>query len=112
MPSRLGSPNKDKQALRDMAALHGVEPLEMQFMIIADLNKTYQNEVGKPRSRRSKQFFEAEAQLSRLLAEVTPYLHGKRANITTVDETPRITVIRAPAAIPDSKEWLEKYRPR
>ena len=112
MPSRAGSPNRDKQAVRDLAAQYGVEPLEIQYMMIRDLKKTYDNEISKPRSRRSKQFFEVEAHLAKMLAEVTPYLHGKRANITTVDETPRLTVIRAPQTISDSQAWLEANRPK
>ena len=112
MPSRAGSPNKDKQAVRELAAQHGVEPLEMMFMMIRDLKKTYDNEVGKPRSRRSQQFFAVEDRLSKLLAETVPYLHGKRANITTVDETPRVTVIRAPKPISDTQAWLEEYGPK
>ena len=47
MPSRAGSPNKDKQAVRELAAQHGVEPLEMMFMMIRDLKKTYDNEVSE-----------------------------------------------------------------
>jgi hypothetical protein len=112
MGSRLGRPNRDKQVVRELAAQYGVEPLEIQYMMIRDLKKTYDHEINKPRSRRSKQFFDVEAHLAKMLAEVTPYLHGKRANITTVDETPRLTVIRAPAPISDSQAWLEAYGPQ
>jgi hypothetical protein len=111
MPSRLGSPNKDKKALRDLATSHGVEPFEMQILMIKDMYKTYNNETNKPRSR-SKMFFAVEERLAKLLAEVTPYLHGKRANITTVDETPQHFVIHAPAPISNSQDWLEKCRPK
>jgi len=111
MGSRLGSRNKDKQALRDLAAKHGVDVVEMQMMICADLKKTYDNEKSKPRSRRSKQFFEAEDKLIKVTQELTPYVAGKLSNITVTDETPRLTVIRAPEPVGDSQAWLAKFSP-
>jgi hypothetical protein len=112
MPSRLGSPNRDKVALRDMAARHGVDVVEMQVMMIRDLKKTYDNEVSKPRSRRSRQFLEAEDKLMKLTAELTPYFQGKLSNVTVTDESPRPMVIRAPDTISDTSTWLEMYRPK
>jgi hypothetical protein len=112
MGSRLGRPNRDKVALREMAAQHGVDVVEMQVMICADLQKTYNNEKSKPRSRRSKQFFDAEEKLMKVTAELTPYFAGKLSNVTVTDETPRITVIRAPGTISDGQAWLEKYEPK
>jgi hypothetical protein len=112
MPSRLGSPNKDKLALRDMAAKHGVDVIEIQVMICADLARTYNNEIGKPRSRRSRQFFDTEDKLIKVTSELTPYFQGKLSNVTVTDETPRITVIRSPETIPDSQAWLDKYKPK
>jgi hypothetical protein len=112
MPSRAGSPNKDKTALRELAAQHGVDPIEMRMILVKDLWKACQNELERPRSRRSKQYFQAEIQLDKFLAELTPYLHGKLSNVTVADETPRITVIRAPEPISDSQKWLEECRPQ
>jgi hypothetical protein len=112
MPSRLGSPNRDKVALREMAAKHGVDVVEMQIMMIRDLKKTYDNEVNKPRSRRSKQFLEAEDKLMKLTAELTPYFQGRLSNVTVTDENPRPMVIRAPETIIDTQAWLEMYRPK
>jgi hypothetical protein len=112
MPSRLGSPNKDKKALRDKAEELGVDVVELQLRIIKDLKKTYDNEVGKPRSRRSKQFTEVEKMLVKMNDDIMPYLHGKLSNVTVTDETPRLTVIRAPETISDTKAWLEKYKPK
>jgi hypothetical protein len=34
----------------------------------------------------------------------------KLSNVTVTDETPRITVIRAPETISDSQAWLQKYK--
>jgi hypothetical protein len=112
MPSRLGSPNKDKLALREMAAKHGVDVLEIQVMIVADLMKSYDNEVNKPRSRRSKQWFGVEEKLLKVCPELSPYFQGKLSNVTVTDETPRITVIRSPETISDSQAWLDKYKPK
>jgi hypothetical protein len=112
MGSRLGRPNRDKVALREMAAQHGVDVVELQVMICRDLAKTYKNEASKPRSRRSKQFFDAEEKLMKVTAELTPYFQGKLSNVTVTDETPRMTVIRVPEQISNSQEWLEKYRPK
>jgi len=41
-----------------------------------------------------------------------PYVRPKYQAITTKDETPRLTVIRAPEVISDTKAWLEKYKPK
>jgi hypothetical protein len=112
MASRLGRPNKDKQAIRDMAAQHGVDVMEIQMMICADLLKTYSNEASKPRSRRSKRFFEAEEKLMKLTETTTKYFHGPLSNVTITDETPRLTVIRAPEAVASSQDWLAKYGPK
>lgn len=79
---------------------------------MAEAQKTYDRELAKPPSRRSKSFNEAKAELRQLANDVAPYLHGKKANITTVDETPRITVIRAREKISDTKQWLETYGPK
>ena len=111
MASRLGSPNKDKQALREWAAKHGVDVVEIQLMIAADLKKTCNNEITKPRSRRSKRFFEAEDKLIKVCQELTPYVQGKLSNVTVTDETPRLTVIRGPETIGDSQAWLSKFGP-
>lgn len=113
MPSRAGRPNKDKQVVRDLAAQHGVDVIEMRIMLLKDCFKTIKNEIGKPRSRRSKQYFQAEEMGNKHLTELTPYLHGKLANVSVDAEVSHIaTVIRAPEAIPDSKAWLEKYGPK
>jgi hypothetical protein len=112
MPSRLGSPNRDKKALRDKAEELGVDVVELQLRMIKDLKKTYDNEVGRPRSRRSKQFLEAEKMLAKMNGELLPYLYGKLSNVTVTDETPRIAVIRAPETISDTSTWLEKYKPK
>jgi hypothetical protein len=112
MGSRVGSPNRDKVALREMAAKHGVDVVEMQIMMIRDLKKTYELEINKPRSRRSKQFFAAETQLAKMLSELTPYFQGKLSNVTVTDETPRLTVVRAPEVISDTQAWLAAYKPK
>jgi hypothetical protein len=112
MPSRLGSPNKKTLRLQELAEKYGVDPVEVQFMLMRDLKKTVDNEIGKPRSRRSKQFFEAQKQLCEIAKEVAPYVHSRRAAVEVSDETPRLTVITAPPKIADSKEWLEMYRPK
>ena len=88
MPSRAGSPNKDKKAVRDLAAQHGVDVIVMRIMLLKDCFKTIENEIGKPRSRRSKQFFQAEEMANKHLTELTPYMHGKLSNVTVTDETP------------------------
>jgi hypothetical protein len=112
MPSRLGSPNKDKKALRDKAEELGVDVVELQLHMIKDLKKTYDNEVKRPRSRRSNQFLQTEEMLRKMSAELMPYLHGKISNVNVTDETPRLAVIRAPETITDTKAWLEKYKPK
>jgi hypothetical protein len=112
MPSRLGSPNKDKKALRDKAEELGVDVVELQLRIIKDLQKTYDNEKNKPRSRRSKQFMEVEKMLVKMNDDIMPYLHGKLSNVSVTDETPRISVIRAPETISDTEAWLEAHRPK
>ena len=112
MARPMGSPNKDKQALRDRAAAHGVDVVEMRIMLLKDAFKTIDNEIGKPRSRRSKHYFAAVAEADKHLSELTPYLHGKLSNVTVADATPRLTVIRAPEVISSGQEWLEKFRPR
>jgi hypothetical protein len=109
--SRLGSPNKDKKVVRDLAAAHGVDVIEMRILLLKDCMKSVQSELGRPRSRRSKVFFQAEEMANKHLTELTPYLHGKLSNITVADETPRITVIRGPEAISDTQAWLANYGP-
>jgi hypothetical protein len=98
--------------LQELAEKYGVDPVEVQFMLMRDLKKTVDNEIGKPRSRRSKQFFEAQKQLCEIAKEVAPYVHSRRAAVEVSDETLRPTVITAPPKIADSKEWLEMYRPK
>jgi hypothetical protein len=112
MASRLGSPNRDKKAVRDLAAEHGVDVIEMRIMLLKDCFKSIENEIGKPRSRRSKQFFQAEEMANKHLSELTPYLHGKLSNVTVTDETPRLTVIRAPETVGSSTAWLDKFAPK
>jgi len=112
MPSRRGSPNKDKAALRDMAEMHGVDVIEMRMLLLKDCFKTIENEIGKPRSRRSKQYLKAEELAHKHLEALTPYLHGKLANVTVDAEVLHIpTVIRAPETISVTQEWLAKYGP-
>jgi len=113
MGSRLGRPNKDKQAVRDLAAAHGVDVIEMRILLLKDSWKTVENEFGKPRSRRSKQYFAAVAETDKHLAELTPYLHGKLSNVTVDNESSlRLMVIRAPEVVATSQAWLEKYGPK
>jgi hypothetical protein len=112
MPSRLGSPNKKTLRLQELSEKYGVDPVEVQYMIMMDLKKTVDNEINKPRSRRSKRYFEAEAKLCEVAKEVAPYVHSRRAAVTTVDETPRLTVIRAPEGVVGTQEWLATYAPK
>jgi hypothetical protein len=112
MPSRAGSPNKKTLRLQELSEKYGVDPVEMQYIIMADLKKSVDNELGRPRSRRSKRYFEAEAKLCEVAKEVAPYVHSRRAAVTTVDETPRITVIRSPEKLSDLQVWLAKFGPQ
>jgi len=112
MPSRLGSPNKKTLRLQELSEKYGVDPVEVQYVIMMDLKKTVDNEINKPRSRRSKRYFEAEAKLCEVAKEVAPYVHSRRAAVTTVDETPRVTVIRAPEGIVGTQEWLATHAPK
>src|SRR5215471_16733239 len=112
MPSRKGSLNKKTVRLQELSEKYGCDPVEMQYIIMADLKKTVDNELGRPRSRRSKRYFEAEAKLCEVAKEVAPYVHSRRAAVTTVDETPRLTVIRAPEGVVGTQEWLATYAPK
>jgi hypothetical protein len=112
MPRALGSVNRKTKELRQLAEELGVDPLEVLLQMMAEAQKAYDRELAKPPSRRSKSFQEAKAELRQLANDTAPYLYGKKANITTVDETPRLTVIRAPETISDTQEWLAKYAPK
>jgi hypothetical protein len=113
MGSRKGIPNKDKAAVRDLAAQHGVDVIEMRTLLLKDCWKSIQLEIGKPRSRRSKRYLQAEEMANKHLTELTPYLHGKLSNIQLEGEITHIpTVIRAPATIANSQAWLTAYGPR
>jgi hypothetical protein len=112
MGSRLGSPNKKTLRLQELADKYGVDPVEAMFIIMHDLSKTVNNEANKPRSRRSKQYLDAERMLIDVAKECAPYVHSRRAAVTTVDETPRLTVIRAPDQAGTTAAWLAKYGPR
>jgi hypothetical protein len=112
MPSRLGRPNKDKLAIREMAAKHGVDVLEMQVLMVADLKKSYDFEVNRPRSRRSKQFFTVEDKLAKMLEALTPYFYGRMHAVDVTAEATRTMVIRTPETIRDKNAWLDKYAPK
>jgi hypothetical protein len=112
MGSRLGSPNKKTLRLQELADKYGVDPVEAMFIIMHDLSKTVNNEANKPRSRRSKQYLDAERMLIDVAKECAPYVHSRRAAVTTVDETPRLTVIRAPDHAGDTATWLAKFGPK
>jgi hypothetical protein len=98
--------------LMELSEKYGVDPVEVQFMLMRDLKKTVDHEINKPRSRRSKQFFEAQKQLCEIAKEVAPYVHSRRAAVEVSDETPRLTVIRAPERIESSEEFLRVYGPK
>src|SRR5215467_2925356 len=106
MGSRLGRPNKKTLRLQELSEKYGVDPIEVQYIIMKDLKRTVDNEIGRPRSRRSKRYFEAEQKLCEVAKEVAPYVHSRRAAITTEDTTPRLTVIRAPEVVATSQAWL------
>jgi hypothetical protein len=112
MPRVFGSMNKKTKELRERAEELGVDPLEILMLRMKDLKTVCDREISKPPSRRSNIFRESQKELCQLATELAPYLHGKRANITTVDETPRMTVIRAPEVITDTQEWLKVYGPK
>jgi hypothetical protein len=113
MGSRKGIPNKDKQAVRDLAAAHGVDVIEMRLILLKDCWKSIEHEIGKPRSRRSKHYLQAEEMANKHLTELTPYMHGKLSNINLEGQIEHATmVIRAPETIADNKAWLQKYGPK
>ena len=69
--------------------------------------------MAKPSRRRNpKKIEKAEEMILRYNIEALPYVRPKYQAITTKDETPRLTVIRAPGKISDTKQWLEIYGPK
>jgi hypothetical protein len=109
---KLGSLNKDKRALRDQAASHGVDVVEMRMILLKDCFKTINNEIGRPRSRRTRHYLQAEEMAHKHLDALMPYLHGKLSNVTVTDETPRELVIRAPDKIASTEAWLIAHGPK
>jgi hypothetical protein len=111
-----GSQNKltaerDRSAQK-LAADYG-DPLEDLFQKRAHWQTIYDTEMAKPSRRRNpKKIEKAEEMILRYNIEALPYVRPKYQAITTKDETPRLTVIRAPEVISDTKAWLEKYKPK
>jgi hypothetical protein len=110
--TRAGVPNKKTQRLIELSEKYGVDPIECQWIVMKDLMKTVSNEIDRPRSRRSKQYLEAETKLCEVAKEISPYVYSKRAAITTEDTTPRLTVIRGPEKVSGTKDWLAIYGPK
>ena len=108
-----GSQNKltaerDRSAQK-LAADYG-DPLEDLFQKRAHWQTIYDTEMAKPSRRRNpKKIEKAEEMILRYNIEALPYVRPKYQAITTKDETPRLTVIRAPEVISDTKQWLETY---
>src|SRR5689334_876950 len=105
-------PNKKTLRLMELSEKYGCDPVEVQFIIMRDLLKTVSNELNKPRSRRSKQYLEAEAKLCDVAKQVAPYVPSGRAAITTPDTTPRLTVIPAPGQVTTTEAWLAMHGPK
>jgi hypothetical protein len=95
-------------AAKELAEQYG-DPLED----ILQKRAIYAAEMAKTSRHRNRQkLAEAEEKILRYNVEALPYMRPRYQAIAHSGEVVRPTVIRAPAPISDSKEWLRIYGPK
>jgi hypothetical protein len=100
-------------AAKELAAEYG-DPLRDLYQKRNRWQLVYEEQMAKPSRRRNfKKLAEAEEKIRQYNNDILPY---DRPKFTAINHSgsaaPVPTVIRAPAPIADSREWLEKYRPK
>jgi hypothetical protein len=103
---------KGLDSIRELVGKYG-DPLANLLKKRARWQGIYDSYANKPTGRiNRKRLLEAEEWILKYDRELLPYTRPKLQAITTQDLTPRVSVIRAPATISDTKTWLEKYKPK
>jgi len=90
---QMGTPNRATSDMRMAIAESGETPLEYMIGVMRD-------ETVEP-SRRDD-----------MARAAAPYLHPRLSAVSQVNETNTQFVIRAPAQMKSSEEWLAKHRPK
>jgi len=113
-----GSPNRmtaEKDAAqKSLIKKYGLSPLESILQKRKRWEDAYDEQMSRSsRHRNVHKIKEAEEWILRYNEAALPYTAPKYQAIAVQSEVRQVqTVIRAPESIPDSKKWLEEYKPK